>query len=102
MFVDFIVLKMLGRINKWPKLAFTSYKRLNNRFVSVVAKKLVYSEFGEPVDVVKLEEHPLPPLSNDEVLVKMLASPINPADMNTIQGRYPVKPKLPAVGGKPV
>jgi len=30
----------------------------------------------------------------------MMASPINPADINTIQGTYPIKPKeFPAVGG---
>ncbi|KAK3009554.1 hypothetical protein RJ639_013784 [Escallonia herrerae] len=31
--------------------------------------------------------------------VKMLAAPINPSDINRIQGNYPVKPQLPAVGG---
>lgn len=29
----------------------------------------------------------------------MLAASVNPADINTIQGVYPVKPKLPAIGG---
>lgn len=30
----------------------------------------------------------------------MLASPVNPADINTIQGTYPIKPKqFPAVPG---
>jgi len=29
----------------------------------------------------------------------MLASPINPADINTIQGVYPVKPTLPSIPG---
>jgi trans-2-enoyl-CoA reductase len=30
----------------------------------------------------------------------MLASPVNPSDINTIQGTYPVKPaRLPAVPG---
>lgn len=30
---------------------------------------------------------------------RMLASPINPADINQIQGVYPIKPPVPAVGG---
>lgn len=34
-----------------------------------------------------------------EVLVKMLASPVNPADINTLQGIYPVKPPLPTTPG---
>lgn len=39
-------------------------------------------------------------LSDDAVRVRFLASPINPSDLNQIEGSYPVKPaKLPAVGG---
>ena len=34
-----------------------------------------------------------------DVLVEMLAAPINPSDINQIQGVYPVQPPLPAVGG---
>lgn len=34
-----------------------------------------------------------------QVLVKMLAAPVNPADINTIQGVYPVKPPLPSIPG---
>lgn len=37
--------------------------------------------------------------TGDDVTVKMLFAPINPADLNMIQGSYPVKPSLPAVGG---
>lgn len=70
------------------------------RSMSVIASKLVYSEFGEPVDVVRKIEEKLPEIQQDDVLVKVLAAPINPADINTIQGRYPVKPAFPAVGGK--
>ncbi len=29
----------------------------------------------------------------------MIAAPINPADINMIQGVYPIGPQLPAVGG---
>lgn len=32
-------------------------------------------------------------------MVKWLASPINPADINQVQGIYPVKPAIPAIGG---
>lgn len=31
--------------------------------------------------------------------MKFLFSPINPADLNIVQGSYPVSPALPAVGG---
>lgn len=29
----------------------------------------------------------------------MLGAPVNPADINTVQGVYPIKPPLPAVPG---
>lgn len=38
-------------------------------------------------------------LKSNEVLVRWLAAPINPADINQIQGVYPIKPPVPAVGG---
>lgn len=48
----------------------------------------------------RLETQPLPSsLGNGQILVKFLASPINPADLNQIEGVYGVKAKLPAVGG---
>jgi len=31
--------------------------------------------------------------------VKWLLSPVNPADINTIQGKYPSRPPLPAIPG---
>jgi trans-2-enoyl-CoA reductase len=35
----------------------------------------------------------------DQALVRILAAPINPADINQVQGTYAVLPPLPAVGG---
>lgn len=34
-----------------------------------------------------------------EVTVKFLFAPINPADLNMVQGHYPLSPKAPAVAG---
>ena len=31
--------------------------------------------------------------------MRMLAAPVNPADLNQVEGRYPTLPPLPAVGG---
>jgi trans-2-enoyl-CoA reductase len=39
------------------------------------------------------------PASGNEVKIKMLFAPINPADLNVVQGSYPTQPALPAVGG---
>lgn len=49
---------------------------------------------------MKLVCEDLGELAADAVRVRFLASPINPSDLNQIEGTYPVKPLcLPAVGG---
>lgn len=53
---------------------------------NLMSKQLVYSEFGDPLEVVKCRECIVPPLGKTDVLVRMLAAPVNPADINTIQG----------------
>lgn len=59
-----------------------------------------FAGFGPPHDVVSLTEAPAAAvLSSGQVRVRVLAAPINPADINYIQGVYGVKPELPAVPG---
>ena len=58
-----------------------------------------FSSYGQPEDVIKLIEIPSPALSDGEVRIKMLAAPVNPADINLIQGNYGIRPELPATAG---
>ncbi|XP_055902100.1 enoyl-[acyl-carrier-protein] reductase, mitochondrial [Eupeodes corollae] len=74
-------------------------KSCHMRQMSCIAKCLKYAEYGEPGEVLKICEVEIPDPKDNEVLVQTLAAPINPADINTIQGKYPVKPPLPAIGG---
>ena len=60
---------------------------------------IVYKEYGDPVKTICLEQRELPELQSGEVLVEVKAAAINPADLNTIEGKYPVRPALPAVPG---
>ncbi|GFT45936.1 enoyl-[acyl-carrier-protein] reductase, mitochondrial, partial [Nephila pilipes] len=61
---------------------------------------LQYKECGDPnVVLEKVEYETCEDLQSDQVLIKMLAAPINPADINMIQGKYGKKAKLPAIGG---
>lgn len=61
--------------------------------------QLRFPQFGKPTEVLETAEFsPLSPVAG-EVLVRILAAPINPADLNTIEGTYGVKPALPAVPG---
>src|SRR5213083_899421 len=59
----------------------------------------VYERHGNPADVLRIESRPWPTPAPDEVLVQMRAAPINPADLNQIEGKYPVRPELPATPG---
>lgn len=61
--------------------------------------QLVFREHGEPFDVLFEREIKLTHPTNNEVLVNFRASPVNPSDINSIQGSYPLKPKLPGVAG---
>ncbi len=59
----------------------------------------VYEKHGNPAEVLHVETRPWPMPAADEVVVKMRAAPINPADLNQIEGKYPVRPELPATPG---
>ncbi|CAH1639139.1 unnamed protein product [Spodoptera littoralis] len=72
---------------------------LSGSIRNLMSKQLVYSEFGDPLHVVKIRESEVPDLGSQDVLVRMLAAPINPADINTIQGKNPCLPTLPSVPG---
>ncbi len=72
------------------------------------AKALVYSSYGEPSDKLHLHTYSISPPTRTAITLRMLAAPINPADVNQIQGSYPTKPpftttlgtsKPSAVGG---
>jgi mitochondrial enoyl-[acyl-carrier protein] reductase / trans-2-enoyl-CoA reductase len=60
---------------------------------------LVYSAHGNPAEVLRVETQPRPKAGRGEVVVEMRAAPINPADLNAIEGKYPVRPELPATPG---
>ncbi len=59
----------------------------------------VYDTHGNPADVLRMESRPWPTPAPGEAVVKMRAAPINPADLNQIEGKYPVRPSLPATPG---
>ncbi len=61
---------------------------------------LRFHQHGLPKDVLRMETLPLHPLAEDEVLIRVLASPVNPSDLGTLAGSYGALPKLPAVAGR--
>jgi trans-2-enoyl-CoA reductase len=62
-------------------------------------KAVVYETHGNPADVVRVESRPWPRPAAGETVVKMRAAPINPADLNQIEGKYPIRAELPATPG---
>ncbi|XP_046673438.1 enoyl-[acyl-carrier-protein] reductase, mitochondrial [Homalodisca vitripennis] len=69
------------------------------RNMSYTVRKLEFKEFGDPYKVLNLVESKCEEPQNNQVVVKFLLAPVNPADINTIQGVYPIKPELPGVPG---
>ncbi|CAD6198592.1 unnamed protein product [Caenorhabditis auriculariae] len=75
---------------------------MSRKVMSEVLKSrtLLYRSFGEPEKVLELatvdvESEP----KKGQVLVQWLASPINPLDINSIQGVYVYRPTPPVIGG---
>jgi trans-2-enoyl-CoA reductase len=59
---------------------------------------MMYSSYGKPATVLQCRTLQLD--KRKQLLLKMLAAPINPADLNQIQGTYPIRPNIPhAIGG---
>src|SRR2546423_5104454 len=62
-------------------------------------KAAVYETHGNPAEVLRVVDLPLCEPGPEEVVVRMSAAPINPADLNSIEGKYPIKAPLPATPG---
>ncbi|MEO5717194.1 MAG: 2-enoyl thioester reductase domain-containing protein [Chthoniobacterales bacterium] len=62
-------------------------------------KAIVYEAHGKPEEVLRLEEQSLREPAAGEALVRILAAPVNPADLNQIEGKYPIRFPLPATPG---
>ncbi|XP_064219658.1 enoyl-[acyl-carrier-protein] reductase, mitochondrial isoform X3 [Aotus nancymaae] len=71
-------------------------RELFQRFPWVFLQLITAVIFSASTVLKNLE---LAAVGGSDVLVKMLAAPINPSDINMIQGNYGLLPKLPAVGG---
>jgi mitochondrial enoyl-[acyl-carrier protein] reductase / trans-2-enoyl-CoA reductase len=67
--------------------------------MSKTIKVVVYETHGKPADVLQIKTEPWPTPKADEALVEMRAAPINPANINAIEGKYPARREVPAVPG---
>ncbi|WES63975.1 zinc-binding dehydrogenase [Microbacter sp. GSS18] len=62
-------------------------------------KALIHHAFGDPADVLAVEDVPTPEPSAGEVRVRLTLSAIHNHDLWTVRGTYGFKPALPARAG---
>ena len=65
----------------------------------MASQRVVFRSFGVPENVVEVESFEAPAPAAGQVAVRVEAAPINPADINYIEGVYGLKPELPATAG---
>ena len=56
-------------------------------------KSVILKQPGEPSEALSCQEVAIPQPARGQVLVRMIASPINPSDLMLTRGKYMVKPK---------
>ena len=62
-------------------------------------RQVRFEEFGPAVDVLRVVDLERAEVPDDAVRADILAAPIHPADLNTIEGKYPILRKPPGVPG---
>lgn len=72
----------------------TPHRRHISAYGYEQAKALTFSDYGDPAAVLSLHSHSISPPHSNLMTLRFLASPINPADINQIQGVYPSKPNF--------
>lgn len=67
--------------------------------MSNTVKQVVYSEFGDPGQVLRVEDVARDDLGEGQARADVLRAPINPSDVIQVAGNYGVRPPLPAIAG---
>ena len=63
-------------------------------------KAIQLKAYGQPPENIGVVEiNDIDTIGNDEVVIAVLYSPVNPSDLLLMQGTYPIQPKLPSVIG---
>lgn len=81
------------------KRSSNGIRAFSSLLTSPPSKAVFYERHGPPDAVTRVIEMEGVEVKEKDVCVKMMAAPINPSDINRIEGVYPVRPPLPAVGG---
>lgn len=65
----------------------------------MIYQSLIYNSFGQPENILKMENRKFKYLKPNNALVKMITTPINPSDLIPITGAYSHRITLPQVPG---
>ena len=88
---------------RWSARRFCSDGRppFGDNALPTTTRAVVFDAHGHPSRALRVDEaFPVAPLGPEDVLVRFVASPVNPSDANVVEGTYPLRPRaFPAVGG---
>ena len=94
----------LWRVSHLPrqrfKLAAVSHRQIST-YGYEQSKALAFHNYGQPESALFLHSHSISPAHGKLLTLRFLASPINPADINQIQGVYPSAPNFTTALGTP-
>jgi len=63
-------------------------------------KAIQLKAYGQPAENVSVADiNDIDAINNDEVVIEVLYSPVNPSDLLLMRGTYPIQPELPSVIG---
>jgi NADPH:quinone reductase-like Zn-dependent oxidoreductase len=62
-------------------------------------KTILFEQPGPPREVLRISEKTAPQPKAGEMLIKVLASPVNPSDISFVKGQYGLQPNLPSGAG---
>src|SRR5271169_5350097 len=83
------------------RLSILIAQPISSSIRSISSRAIIFPSIGNPQEILSLHSYSLPDKpSPDSLLVKFLAAPINPADLNQIEGVYPSKAKFQSLPGK--
>lgn len=77
---------MLSRISLRGSRVLGNQLLTRTQLMSVKASFLQCDDFGAPEKVLQIRSTEIKAPADSEILVKVLVAPINPADINIIQG----------------
>ncbi|KAJ1978135.1 mitochondrial 2-enoyl thioester reductase [Dimargaris verticillata] len=68
------------------------FSQAGTRWAPLVSQAVMFKDYGKPSEVLSVVSRPIEPLTPSTVHVRILAAPVNPSDINQIEGVYPAKP----------